>query len=80
MRNIVVYGLQKMEESLRAVGELAGPGIIHQPAISCDGSGAVWAVWAEVIEKSNTWRLLARRVVDGKIAAEAEISATIVDV
>ena len=31
----------KTEDGLQTVGSLAGPGIIHQPAIACDGKGAI---------------------------------------
>ncbi len=60
----------KTEDGLQTVGSLAGPGIIHQPAIACDGKGAIWTVWSEIDRSDDTWLLKARAVVDGKIANE----------
>ena len=57
------------KETLEPVGSLAGPGIIHRPAVACDGKGAIWAVWSELDDK-NAWQLKARQVVDGKVDAE----------
>jgi hypothetical protein len=58
---------RKNDEGLQVVGSLAGPGIIHQPALACDGEGTLWTVWSQIDEASDTWRLNARAVVDGKI-------------
>jgi len=52
--------------ALKAVTTLAGPGIIHQPAIACDAKGAIWAVWSQVNEETNAWSLNARRVTGDK--------------
>jgi len=60
---------KKSGESLEPIGQLAGPSVIHQPALACDGKGAIWAVWSQV-DAANVMRLHARRVVDGKIDAE----------
>ncbi len=60
---------RKTQSGLQTLGTLAGPGIIHQPAVACDGKGAIWAVWSE-LDSKNAWHLNARRIVDGKIQAE----------
>jgi hypothetical protein len=51
---------------LKPVATLAGPGIIHQPAVACDAKGAIWTVWSQVNEKTNAWSLNARRIVGDK--------------
>ena len=56
---------RKAGSGLKAIGTLAGPGIIHQPAIACDGKGVIWVVWSQV-NSSNVMNLHARQVVDGK--------------
>jgi hypothetical protein len=60
---------RKTDTGLVTIGVLAEPGIIHRPAIACDGKGTVWAIWSELDDK-NAWELNARAIVDGKIAAE----------
>ncbi len=45
---------------LTVVGKMAGPGIIHRPAIACDGKGTIWVVWSEVDAK-NVMNLHARQ-------------------
>ena len=60
---------RKTDDGLKDVMTLAKPGVIHQPAIACDGKGAVWVVWSQVNSK-NVMDLHARRLVDGKAAAE----------
>jgi len=60
---------RKTEDGLQVQGELAGPGIIHQPVIACDGQGAVWVIWSE-LGRDGRWALMARAVRDGKVAAE----------
>lgn len=56
--------------AIKAVATLAGPGIIHQPAIACDAKGAIWGVWSQINEKTNAWSLNARRVVGDKADAK----------
>ena len=59
--------LARLEDSkLKPIATLAGPGIIHQPALACDAKGAVWAIWSQVNEKTNAWSLNARRVAGDK--------------
>jgi len=58
------------KSGLEVMATLAGPGIIHQPAVACDGKGAVWVVWSQVNAK-NVMDLHARRVVGGKAAGAA---------
>ncbi len=60
---------KRTAKGLDRVGTLAGPGIIHQPAIACDGEGVVWAIWSQ-LNDSDVWNLKARRIVGGKIAPE----------
>jgi len=50
---------------LKVTATLAGPGIIHRPAIACDGTGAIWVVWSQVNAK-DVMDLHAQCVVDGK--------------
>jgi hypothetical protein len=61
---------RKSGDGLKVIGSLAGPGIIHQPALASDGEGRLWTIWSQVDEASNTWRLKARAVIDGKIQAK----------
>lgn len=60
---------RKTAEGLEPLGRLAGPGIIHQPALACDGKGTLWAVWSQV-DKGNVMNLYARGIVDGKIGSD----------
>ena len=53
-------------DALEDIGQVAGPGIIHQPAIASDGKG-VWIAWSELDTQTNRWSLNARRVVDGEL-------------
>lgn len=52
-------------DALSQVLTIGQPGIIHQPAIATDGSGALVVVWSQVNEK-NLVDLKAQRVRDGK--------------
>ncbi len=45
------------------------PGIIHQPALAADGSGALHLVWSQVNEK-NIMDLKAARIRDGKVEGD----------
>jgi hypothetical protein len=60
---------------LTATATLAGPGIIHRPAIACDGSGAIWVVWSQVSDK-DVMDLHAQCVVDGKVRGKPVTLAT----
>jgi hypothetical protein len=60
---------RKAGDSLTAIGPLTEPGVIHQPAVACDGQGAVWAIWSELGENGR-WKLQARAITDGKAAPE----------
>ena len=55
--------------ALAGVVTLGQPGIIHQPAIAIDGSGALHAIWAQVSAK-NLMDLKTQRVRDGKPDSE----------
>ena len=52
---------------------LGTPGIIHQPALATDGSGALTVVWSQVNEK-NLMDLKAQRVRDGKPVGSVRVS------
>jgi hypothetical protein len=51
-------------------GNLAGPGIIHQPAIACDGKGTLWAFWSQV-DNGDVMNLYTGRIANGKLAGKA---------
>ena len=57
---------RKIGGSLKCVGKLAGPSVIHQPAIACDGKGTIWVIWSQV-NAENVMDLHARSIVGGKI-------------
>ncbi len=59
---------RKDEESLRPVGRLAGPGVIHRPGLARDGEGTLWAVWSE--RQAPGWGLYARPIDGGEIGSE----------
>lgn len=52
-------------DSLTHAITLSSPGIIHQPALAVDGSGALMVVWSQVNDK-DLMDLKAQRVRDGK--------------
>ncbi len=54
---------------LTAVGEMSAPGVIHQPAVACDGHGTVWSIWSE-LAADGRWKLQARALKDGKVSPE----------
>lgn len=56
-------------ESLAQVATIGTPGIIHQPALAADGTGALVVVWSQVNEK-DLMDLKAQRVRDGKPEGE----------
>ena len=58
---------RKTKAGLKPVGNLAGPGVMHQPVIACDGSGVTWAIWSELNRETQSWSLKARRIAGGKI-------------
>lgn len=58
---------KKAEAGFEVIGDLAGPGVIHQPAVLCDGQGAIWTVWSEH-NGDGAWQLKTRKIVDNKIA------------
>jgi hypothetical protein len=62
-------------EQQTVTAELAGPGIIHQPALAADGKGALWVVWSQVDER-NIMNLHARRIRDGKADGDTVALAT----
>ena len=52
--------------ALTDVLTIGQPGIIHQPALTADGNGALHVVWSQVNEK-NVMDLQAVRIRDGKV-------------
>src|SRR5262245_43105800 len=58
---------RKTAQGLEDVDALGEPGVAHQPAIACDGSGALWVFWGQLGPK-NIVNLRARSVRDGKPA------------
>ena len=60
-------------DSLSQVLTIGKPGIIHQPALAADGSGALVVVWSEVNGK-DLMDLKAQRVRDGKAAGEVTLA------
>ena len=75
---------RKTDRGLEDVEALGEPGVAHQPAIACDGSGALWVFWGQLGSK-NIVNLRARSVRDGKPAgpiltlAESEGSDSFAD-
>ena len=60
---------RKNGDSLEPLESLAGPSVIHQPAIACDGKGAVWAVWSQ-FDLPHGWKLHAKQIVGKTIQSE----------
>lgn len=56
-------------DALSMVTPIGTPGIIHQPALAADGTGAMIMVWSQVNEK-DLMDLKAQRVRDGKPESE----------
>jgi hypothetical protein len=56
---------RKTAQGLEDVDALGEPGVAHQPAIACDGSGTLWVFWGQLGAK-NIVNLKARSVRDGK--------------
>ena len=56
---------RKNESGLDFAAAISEPGIIHQPAIAIDGSGAVWCIWGQTGE-DDVVHLHARSFADGK--------------
>jgi hypothetical protein len=75
---------RKTAQGLEDVLALGEPGVAHQPAIACDGSGTLWVVWGQLGSK-NIVHLLARSVRDGApagptfVLAESEGSDSFAD-
>src|ERR1051325_9450813 len=57
---------RKTGNGLENVVTLSEPGVIHQPAITCDASGAVWSFWGQV-DARNVVTLRARRFAGGRL-------------
>ncbi|MEW6306969.1 MAG: hypothetical protein AB1705_26190 [Verrucomicrobiota bacterium] len=71
------------ERGLEIVSGVSEPGVIHQPAVACDGAGGIWTFWGQVNER-NIVSLRARRFANGKldpaqILAESAGSDTFAD-
>jgi hypothetical protein len=60
----------KLAKGGEVVASIGKPGIIHQPAIAFDGTGAAVVVWSQVNGK-DLMDLHAQRLRDGKAEAEA---------
>jgi len=56
---------KKTPAALEKVVQFSTPGVLHQPAIARDGSGALWCFWGELGSK-QVFNLRARRFADGK--------------
>lgn len=56
---------RKAEGGLEEVASLSEPGVIHQPAISIDGNGTLWAIWGQTGD-DDVVHLMARSWKDGK--------------
>lgn len=59
---------KKTDKGLENVAQLAGPGVLHQPAIARDGTGAIWSFWGQLGDKDIV-NLHARRWASGKLDA-----------
>ena len=57
---------QHTDAELRVIGSLSSRGLVQQPRITCDGKGALWAVWSQ-LDENEVWNLHARQVIDGEI-------------
>jgi hypothetical protein len=56
-----------------AVAPLSDPGVIHQPALTADGAGGVWAFWSQVNER-DVMTLRARRHTEAGLGETVELS------
>ena len=56
---------KKTESGLEEIATLSDPGVIHQPAIAVDGSGALWAIWGQT-GSDDVVSLMARSWKDGE--------------
>ena len=56
---------KKAGGALTCVATLAGPGVIHQPAVACDGKGAIHVIWSQ-LNADNVMDLHAQKIVGGK--------------
>ena len=56
---------KKSGEGLASVATLSDPGVIHQPAITIDGAGTLWAFWGQTGE-DDVVHLMARPWKDGE--------------
>ena len=74
---------KKTAAGLECVTAVSAPGVIHQPAIACDGSGGLWCFWGELGARQIV-SLHARRWAAGKldepiVLAESDGSDTFAD-
>jgi hypothetical protein len=58
-----------------AVAPLSDPGVIHQPALTADGAGGVWAFWSQVNER-DVMTLRARRHTEAGLGETVELAAS----
>ena len=49
-------------------GDLSTAGNAYQPSLACDGSGRLWCVWSQQMDKQ--WELLGRTITKGRIDGE----------
>jgi hypothetical protein len=62
---------QHRGKKLSPVAQIAGPGIIHQPAIASDRGDGIWVFWSQVdTQRNDRVGLYARRLTNGKLNKE----------
>ncbi|MBI3878711.1 MAG: hypothetical protein HY301_01420 [Verrucomicrobia bacterium] len=59
---------RKAAGGIETVATLSDPGVVHQPAITVGGDGAVWTFWGQV-DSRDVVTLRARRFTNGKLDA-----------
>ena len=68
----------RADDALKQALTLGRPGVIHQPALAADGSGALVVVWSQVNDK-NLMELKAQRVRDGRAEGDETVLASSAD-
>ena len=68
----------RADDALKQALMLGRPGVIHQPALAADGSGALVVVWSQVNDK-NLMDLKAQRVRDGRAEGDETVLASSAD-
>jgi len=52
---------------------ISTPGVLHHPALACDGAGGLWCLWGQVDDR-NIMTLRARCFADGKLGEESTLA------